>query len=214
MDWKYKHFNQEAIFKAPPESVLEAARLVAAESFDGIEDTPDGIIARGHSAWHSAMATFRITPTQDGTRVAVELLVERAAMRGYMLFDVGGYYNGQIDKWFSGISQHLGDTPEQILVSKTTSNLRVQRGCLTGCLVYFVVGTCLSILAIPLDRALFRGSSGSPLGALGVAASTLGLLAGIAAFLYVMNPDASASKSIRERLHRSQKKAGHNGDSI
>jgi len=213
MDWRYKHFNQEAVFKASPESVLEAARAVAAESLEGIENTTDGFIARGHSAWHAAIATFRSMPAPNGTKLTVELLVERAALRGYMLFDVGSYYNGQIDKWFSRISQRLGGSPEQVLVSKTTSNLRVQRGCLMGCLVYLLVGTCLVILAIPLDRALFRVSSGSTLGPFGVVASTLGLLAGIAAFLFVMNPDAPASKFIRELLHRKQNKAGHNGDS-
>ena len=205
MDWKYKHFNQEAIFKAPLESVLQAARTVIAESLEGIENTTDGFIARGYSAWHSAIATFRITPAAEGTKVAVELLVERAAMRGYMLVDIGSYYNGQIDKWFSGIAQRLGETPEQILVSKTTSNLRVQRGCLMGCLIYLLVGTCLTIVAIPLDRTFSGGSSGSSLGPFGVVASALGLLAGVVAFLYVMNPDASSSKFIRERLHRTHK---------
>jgi hypothetical protein len=125
MDWKYKHFNQAAIFTASRESVLEAARVVVAESLGGIADTTDGFVARGHSAWHAAIATFRITPAPSGTQVAVELLVERSALRSYMLFDVGGYYNGQIDKWFSGIAERLGGTQAQTLVSKTTSNLRV-----------------------------------------------------------------------------------------
>lgn len=49
MDWKYKHFNQEAIFIASVESVLQAARAVMAESLGGIEDTSDGFVARGHS---------------------------------------------------------------------------------------------------------------------------------------------------------------------
>jgi len=213
LDWKYKHFNQEAVFKASPENVLEAARAIVTESLEGIENTTDGFIARGYSAWHAAIATFRIMSAPEGTKVAVELLVERAAMRGYMLVDIGSYYNGQIDKWFSRISQRLGETPEQILVSKTTSNLRIRRGCLMGCLVYLVAGTCLTILAIPLDHALFRGSSGSTLGPFGVVASAFGLLAAVAALLYVMNPDAPASKFIRERLHRKQNKAGHNGNS-
>jgi len=200
MDWKYKHFNQEATFKASRESVLEAARSVMAESLGGIEDTADGLVARGYGAWHSAIATIRITSIPDGTLVSVELLVERAAGRGYMLFDVGGYYNGQIDKWFSGISRHLGGAQEQILIRKTTSNLRVRQGCLAGCLVYIVTGACLTMLAIPFDHALFPQSSGPVSGPLGVLASSLGLLAGVAAFLYARYPDAPAAKSIRERL--------------
>jgi hypothetical protein len=214
MDWKYKHFRQEAILKASRESVLEATRSVMAESLGGILDTPDGLVARGHSAWHTAVATFIITPIPDGTRVVVELLVERAAARGYMLFDVGGYYNGQIDKWFSGILQHLGGAQEQTLVSKSTSNLRVWRGCLAGCLVYLVTGTCLGILAIPFSRVQFPQFSGPFEGPFGILASTLGLFAGVAAFLYVLYPDASASKFVRERLHRTRDKKKSNGDNL
>jgi len=113
MDWKYKHFNQEMIFKAAPERVLEAARAGVAGALGGIEETSDGFVGRGHAAFHAEIATFRITPAADGTKVAVELLVERAAMREYMLFDVGGYYNGQIYKWFSSISHNLAGTHEQ-----------------------------------------------------------------------------------------------------
>src|SRR5258706_13025043 len=206
MDWKYKHFNHEAIFKASHDDVIEAARTVVSESLGRIEDTADGFMARGDSAWHSAVATFRITPTPDGTRLAVELLVERAAMRGYMLVDIGGYYNSQIDKWFSGIAQRLGGASEQSLVSKTTLDSSVQRGCLMGCLVYLIVGVCLVIVAIPLDHALFPQISGSSQGPLSLLASFIGLLAGVGAFLYVRYPDASASKSIRERLQRTQNK--------
>ena len=206
MDWKYKHFNQQATFKASGQSVLEAARAVAAESLGGIEDTMDGFVARGFSGWNNETATFRLMPALDGTQVAVELLVERAGMRGYMLFDVGGYYNGQIDKWFLGISQRLGGSQEQALVSKTTSSSKVVRGFLTGCLVYLIVGVCLVIFAIPRDRAVFRQSSGSGGGPLAILASLIGLLAGIAAFLYVTNPDAPVSNFIRARLHRNQNK--------
>jgi hypothetical protein len=205
MDWKYKHFNHEAVFGAFGGSVLEAARAVAAESLSNIEDTADGFIARGSSAWHNAVATFHIAPAPEGTRLTIELLVERAAMRGYMLFDVGGYYSIQIDKWFVGIAQRLGSADEQTLVSKTTRDSKIPQGCLMGCFVYLVVGTCLVLLAIPLDQALFPKLSGSA-GPFSLLASLLGLLAGIGAFLYVRYPDAPASKSIRERLQSTQNK--------
>src|SRR5689334_19137469 len=131
MDWKYKHFNHEAVFGAMGGSVLEAARAVVAESLSSIEDTADGFTARGYSGWHNAVATFHIAPAAEGTRLPVELLVERAAMRGYMLFDVGGYYNIQIDKWFKGIAQRLetDNEQEQILVSKTTRDSKIPQGC-------------------------------------------------------------------------------------
>lgn len=206
MDWKFKHFNHEAIFKASHESVLETARVIVGESLGEIEDTTDGFKAQGYGAWHPEFVTFHVTPTQDGTKVSVELLVERAAMRGYMLVDVGGYYNGQIDKWFSSIVQRLGSNQEQILISKTTSNVRFQRGCLFGCLVYILVGACLAIFAIPLDRALLAQSSGPIQGPFSIVVSVVGLLAGVAAFLYVVYPDAPVSRSVRARLQRTRNK--------
>lgn len=206
MDPKYKHFNQEATFKAMPSSVLEAARAVAAESFGAFEGTADGFVASGHSAWHAATATFRVTPTPEGARVAVELLVERAAMRGYMLFDVGGYYDGQIDKWFAAIAQRVGGGHGQVLVRKTTSGVRTRQGCMAGCLVWLIVAACLGIASFPLDQRLFAKSSGTMPGPFGLLASLLALLAGVVAFLYVTNPDAASSKFIRERLLGSKKK--------
>ncbi len=198
MDWKYKHFNQEAVYKAPRQEVLAAARLSAAGSLELVADTAEGFIARGYLAWHPAIATFTLTSTGDATRLAVELLVERAAMRAYMLVDVGGYYNSQIDKWFSGIAQRLAGAQAQALVSKTTSNYRVRQGLLTGCLVYLIVGACLGIAGFALDHSLNPQSSGSITGPFGILASGIGLLAGIAAFLYVMNPDSAVAKFIRE----------------
>ena len=204
MDWKYKHFNHAAVFNALPESVFEAARAVVGESLEGIADTADGFVARGHSAWHAASATVHITPAVNGTQVAVELLVERAAGRGYMLFDVGGYYTGQIDKWFSGISRRLGDTQGQSLISKTTPNTRVGRGCLAGCLVYLVAGACLVIAAIPLDAAVSGQSSQATMGPFAATASVIGLLAGIAAFFFAAFPQAPLAQSIRKRLQRNR----------
>lgn len=198
MDWKYKHFKQEAVFRASRQDVLEAARLSAAESLEQVADTADGFIARGYLAWHPAIATFILTSTGDETRLAVELLVERAAMRSYMLVDVGGYYNGLIDKWFSGITKRLAGAQEQVLVSKTTSNYRLRQGLLTGCLVYLIVGACLGMAGFALDHSLNPRSSGSITGPFGILASGIGLLAGIAAFLYVMNPDSAVAKFIRE----------------
>lgn len=207
MDWKYKHFNHDATFNALPGPVLEAARAAVAESIGAIEDTADGFVARGHGAWHAEIATFRFTPAPEGTKVAVELLVERAAGRGFMLIDVGGYYNGQIDKWFSGTALRLGGPHEQMLVSKTTSNSKVWRGCLTGCLVYLVAATCLGIVAVLLDYAQFSQSSGLiPTPVIGIVASLIGFIGGVIAFLYVLNPDARTSKFIRKRLLRTRNK--------
>lgn len=221
MDWKYKHFNQAAIFRESPSSVLEASRLVAFESFAELEDTSDGFVARGRSGWHGATATFHVAAAPEGAQVAVELVVERANAWGYMLFDIGGYYDGQIDHWFSAIARRLGGdhgvqhlqtsdsatSPDvgQILVSKTTSGVRTRRGCMAGCLVWLIVGACLGIAAYPLDRALFPQSTASTPGPIIFVGSLLSLLAGITGFLYVANPEAPTSKFIRERLRRIRK---------
>src|SRR5260370_18821418 len=110
MDWKYKHFHQERVFAAPRDDVTEAARAFMAESLGWkITDAPEGFTAQGYSFSHRAIAHLRIqsaaggASAESGTRVTVELLVERAGWRGYMLFDVGGYYNIQILNWLFGI---------------------------------------------------------------------------------------------------------------
>src|SRR5258706_5423519 len=99
MDWKYKHFHQERVFPAPRDVVTEAARAFMGQSLGWkITETPDGFTAQGSSFSHGATAHLHIQSAGNGTTVAVELLVERAGWRGFMLFDVGGYYNIQIRK--------------------------------------------------------------------------------------------------------------------
>lgn len=109
MDWKNKRFAREAVFQAQRDLVFEAARSFAAESLVGwgIADTADGFEARGYSASHAATAKFRIELAPFGTKVTVTLLVARASPLGFMLFDIGGYYDGQIRKWMEGIQWRL-----------------------------------------------------------------------------------------------------------
>jgi hypothetical protein len=108
MDWKYKHFYQERAFPSTRDLVIEAAREFMAESLGWkITDTPDGFSAEGYSFSHRVIATLHFHAVGDGTKVSVELLVERAGWRGYMLFDVGGYYNIQVRKWLDGIQWSL-----------------------------------------------------------------------------------------------------------
>ena len=110
MDWKYKHFHQERVFPAPRDLVTEAALTFMADSLGWqITNTTDGFTAEGYSFSHRASANLRIqtaagpASSESGTKVAIELLVERSGWRGFMLFDVGGYYNIQIRKWLDGI---------------------------------------------------------------------------------------------------------------
>ncbi len=202
MDWKYKHFKEQAVFSAPISSVLDAARLVVGESFGQVEDTADGLVARGRSGWHNAVATFRVASVATGTQLSVELLVERSTMRGYMLFDVGGYYNAQIDKWFTGVSQRLASSGDQALVRKSTMSYRVRQGCLAGCLVWLIAVLCLGVAGTALDRAMFPQSSQSIGGPFSLAASTLALLIGVGAFAYVGYPAGPIARFFRERFNR------------
>jgi hypothetical protein len=112
MDWKYKNFRGEAVFQAPRELVLEAAQasVIAATGWP-IRSTASGFEASGYSAFHEATARFQIVPLSDRVKVRIELLVRRAGLGGFMLFDVGGYYNLQIRKWLQGIPSQLHNTP-------------------------------------------------------------------------------------------------------
>jgi hypothetical protein len=150
MDWKYKHFHQERVFPASRDLVTEAARAFMAESLGWqVTNTPDGFSAEGYSFTHRAIANLRIesaaggASSESGTRVAVELLVERAGWRGYMLFDVGGYYNIQIRKWLDGIQwalhQKLTGSHDESTNPLVVAQNKPAACLFNGCLVFIVV---------------------------------------------------------------------------
>jgi hypothetical protein len=108
MDWAYKRFNVETVFQSPRNEVFEAARAFVADSLGWqVLDTAEGFEARGSSFAHAATAKFCIEPAMGGTKVAVELFVERASPMGFLLFDLGSYYNRQVHNWFEGIQWAL-----------------------------------------------------------------------------------------------------------
>ena len=157
MDWKYKHFHQERVFPAPRDDVFEAARTFMAESLGWqITDTPDGFTAQGYSFSHRAIANLQIqsaaggASSESGTRVAVELLVERAGWRGFMLFDVGGYYNIQIRKWLDGIQwslhQKLTGSHDESTNPLVLAENKPAAYIFNGCLVFIVVMFALYFL--------------------------------------------------------------------
>jgi hypothetical protein len=151
MDWKYKHFHQERVFPAPRDVVFEAARTFMAESLGWqITDTPDGFTAQGNSFSHRAIANFQIQSAGDGTKVAVELLVERAGWRGFMLFDVGGYYNIQIRKWLDGVQwslhQKLTGSHDESTNPLVLAENKPAAYIFNGCLVFIVVMFALYFL--------------------------------------------------------------------
>ncbi|MDQ6651906.1 MAG: hypothetical protein M3Y84_04090 [Acidobacteriota bacterium] len=151
MDWKYKHFHQERIFPASRDLVFEAARTFMADSLGWeIADTPDGFTAQGYSFTHRAIANLHIESAADGTKVAIELLVERAGWRGFMLVDVGGYYNIQIRKWLDGIQwslhQKLSGSHDESTNPLVLAANKPAAYIFNGCLVFIVVTFALYYL--------------------------------------------------------------------
>jgi|GEM_PF-701714 len=144
MDWKYKHFYQERIFPASRDVVTAAARTFMAESLGWkISDTANGFTAQGYSFSHRAIATLQFQSVAEGTKATVELRVERAGWRGYMLFDVGGYYNIQTRKWLDGIQwslhQKLSGTSDEATNPLVLAENKPLALIFHGCLLFIVV---------------------------------------------------------------------------
>ncbi len=151
MDWKYKHFHQERVFPAPRDVVFAAAHTFMSDSLGWqITDTPDGFTAQGYSFSHRAIANLHVQTAAGGTKVAIELLVERAGLSGFMLFDVGGYYNIQIRKWLDGIQwslhQKLTGTHDESQNPLVLANHKPAACIFKGCLVFIVVTFGLYVL--------------------------------------------------------------------
>lgn len=151
MDWKYKHFHLERVYAEPRELVVEAARSFMGESLGWeVTDTPDGIKAQGDSFFHRAIANLKIQSAAGGTKVDVELLVERASFRGFMLVDVGGYYNIQIRKWLDGIQwslhQKLTGSVDQSTNPLVLAANKPSAYIFNGCLVFIVVMFALYVV--------------------------------------------------------------------
>jgi hypothetical protein len=154
MDWKYKHFHQERVYPEARDVVFEAARSFMAESLGwqiantpGAINTSDGFTAQGYSFSHRAIANLHIHSAADGTRVALELLVERAGWRGFMLFDVGGYYSIQIRKWLDGIEwsihQKLSGSHDEATNPLVLAEKKPAAHIFNGCLGFIVVSFAL-----------------------------------------------------------------------
>jgi hypothetical protein len=178
MDWKYKHFNQERVFPASRDLVFEAARTFMAESLGWqVTETPDGLTAQGYSFTHHAIANLHVksaggASSESETMVAVELLVERVGWRGFMLVDVGGYYNIQIRKWLDGIQWSLqqkltgshDESTNPLVLAQNKPSTYIFNGCLVFIIVtfalYFIV-TFISALIGLLTGNLFLLGRGS-----------------------------------------------------
>jgi hypothetical protein len=110
MDWKHKHFVGTRTYSQTRHQVLaEALRLMSETSRWTLEDTADGFKAQAapNDFAHAATAAFHVVPDGDGALVTVEMAVKRFGLEGYMLFDVGGYYSGEIRNWLESIGDRL-----------------------------------------------------------------------------------------------------------
>ncbi|MDQ2974473.1 MAG: hypothetical protein M3R69_03560 [Acidobacteriota bacterium] len=161
MDWKYKHFHQERVFQASRADAFEAARKFMGESLGWqLTDTPEGFSAVGYSFRHRAIANLHIEPaaggalSESGTRVAVELLVERAGWRGFMLVDAGGYYNIQIRKWLDGVQWSLyqkltgshDESTNPLVLAANKPSAYISNGCLAFIVVMFALYSLVTII--------------------------------------------------------------------
>ena len=174
MDFKYKHFHQQRLYAAPREEVFDRARAVMAESVGWAiaGETLEGFTAAGSSFGHAGLANIKIRATGGGTLVAVELRIERAGFSGFMLFDVGGYYNIQIRKWLDAIqtSIHQQVTGQTQLVAAPLQPRNKTTACaFNGCLIliaisfgiYFLVTFIGAVIGLTTGHLSLVGRNGN-----------------------------------------------------
>lgn len=163
MDWKYKYFKQEAVFQAETGIVREALHAFAKDWLNDwkVSETWDGLEAKSPPGFRSGTAKFRIEPALGGTKVAIEMQVQRAASLGLMVFDFGGYYDGQIRKWLQALpwwiqqkqaaatqsaGQHGKSVPAGPPIPKPERHTDRLMGCVTILIV--IVGSMYAIVAL------------------------------------------------------------------
>ena len=174
MDWKYKHFHQERVYPAQRDLVMEAARSFMGESLGWqITETPDGFTAQGYSFSHRAIANLHLQSAGSGTKVSVELLVERAGWRGFMLFDVGGYYNIQIRHWLDGVQWSLHQkltgsrdvSTNPLVVAQNKPAAFIFNGCLVLIVVtfalYFLITFICAVVGLITGHLYLWGRGGT-----------------------------------------------------
>jgi hypothetical protein len=175
MDFKYKHFRQRRLYPAAREAVFERARAVMTESvgWSITNETSEGFTASGSSFGHVGTANIQLRSTGTGTMVDVELRVERAGFSGFMLFDVGGYYNIQIRMWLDAIqaSLHQQETTGQPsssappLQPPNKSAACVFHGCLLLIAIafglYLLVTVIGAVIGLATGNLFLLGRNGS-----------------------------------------------------
>ena len=101
--------------------------------------------------------------------MAVELLVERAGWRGFMLVDVGGYYKIQIRKWLDGIQWSLqqkltgshDESTNPLVLAANKPGAYIFNGCLVFIVVsfalYFLVTLISAVVGLLTGRLFLLG---------------------------------------------------------
>ena len=154
MDWKFKHFHQERTFAAPPNLVADAARKYFVEALGWqITDVAEGFTAEGYSFSHKCIAKLRFPADPAATKAVVDLAVKRGGGMGFMLFDVGGYYNIQMRHWLDGtqLNLHTILSPQNISSSNPVPppppSTNKGAACLfNGCIGFIVAMFALYVL--------------------------------------------------------------------
>ena len=160
MDFKYKHFHQQRIYSGSREEVFTAARAVMTESVGWAvtKETSEGFTGEGSSFGHVGIAEVHIGSSDGGTIVDVQLRVERAGFSGFMLFDVGGYYNIQIRKWLDAIQ---ASTQQRATVQASPAALPLQPPNKSAARIFH---GCLLLIAIAFGLYLLVTVIGAVIG--------------------------------------------------
>lgn len=97
----------------------------------------------------------------------------------------------------------VAGTPENTR-NQTKEKPRLKAGCLSGCLVYIVIGIILGGIGMGIDSVIFGSDiEQGPFFSVGV---IIGIMAGIIAFFYKINPDSKMSIWIKEKTSNIFKK--------
>lgn len=145
MNWKYKYFSQNRFFPAHRDLVWQSAKSFFSETLRSkiTKEASEGFIAEGYNFGHEAVADVRIQSAANGTTVDIQLAVKRAGNTGFMLFDVGGYYNIQLRHWLDGIQgllhQQLSGSPMAANISAPPPPNKAVACVFNGCLAFIAV---------------------------------------------------------------------------
>ena len=174
MNWKYKHFHRTRIFAADRDVVRDAARTFVTQSLGWklTNETSDAFTAEGYSFTHRGIANINIQTVANGTNVEVELAMKRAGSTGFMLFDVGGYYNIQIGHWLDGIQgllhQELTDSRGTSPIPAPPPRNKTTACLFNGCLAFiflsfglwFLVNVICAVVGLISGHLVLIGRGG------------------------------------------------------